>query len=149
MEAFIKAVLLLIAGSVITLCAQIFLKRKDRTEKKKILIREKLEQAYELSIESQRWLSEEISRHSQNSPPFDKVRMLIALYAPELSRAEQRIEKLEYQYFKKRERVSNERFSGRLSSVKSEENIEEETLNLVNCHYELRQQIKELVRKLM
>jgi len=75
--------------------------------------------------------------------------MLIALYAPELSSAEQRIEKLEYQYFKKRERVSNERFSGRLSSVKSEENIEEETLNLVNCHYELRQQIKELVRKLM
>jgi hypothetical protein len=148
-EGFIKAVLLLIAGSVITLCAQIFLKRKDRTEKKNTLIREKLEQAYELSIESQRWLSEEISGHSKNSHPFDKMKMLIALYAPELSSAEQRIEELEYQYFKTRERVSNERFSGRLSLGESEEIIDKETMNLINCLYELRQQIKELVRKLM
>lgn len=147
-EEFIKPILLLISGSMITLCAQMFLKRKDRTEKKNILIRAKLEQAYELSIESQRWLSEETSGHSQNPHPFDKVRMLIALYAPELSSTEQRIEELEYQYFKTRERASNERFSGKLSRGESEEIIEEETLNLVNCHYELRQQIKELVRKL-
>ena len=119
MGEFIKAVVLLIAGGVITLCAQILLKRKDRTEKKNILIREKLEQAYKLSIESQRWLSEEISGHSQNSHPFDKVRMLIALYAPELSSAEQQIEGLEFQYFKMRERVSNESSSGKMSFDKS------------------------------
>jgi len=74
----IKTVALLIVGSGITLCSQIFLKSQDRTEKKNILIREKLEQAYELSIESHRWLSEESSGHSQNPHPFDKVRMLIA-----------------------------------------------------------------------
>jgi hypothetical protein len=69
----------LIVGSGITLCSQIFLKWKDRTEKKNTLIREKLEKAYELSIESPRWLSEETSGHGQNPHPFDKVRMLIGL----------------------------------------------------------------------
>ena len=128
--------------------AKIGVKWKDRTEKKNILIREKLEQAYELSIESHRWLSEETLGHSQNPHPFDKVRMLIALYAPELSSTEQRIEELEYQYFKTRTRVSNERVSGNLSRDEAEKLIEEETLNLLNCHYELRQQIKELVWKL-
>ena len=149
MEELIKAALLLITGGAITLGAQIFLKRKDRNEKKNTLIREKLEQAYELSIESQRWLSEEISGHSQNTHPFDKLRMLIALYGQELPSAEQRIEAQEFQYFKMREQVSNERSSGTLSFDKSQELIEKETLNLVNCHYELRQQIKELVRKLI
>lgn len=144
----IKTVVLLIVGSAITLCSQIFLKWKDHTERKNTLIREKLEQAYELSIESNRWLSEEISGHSRNHNPFDKVRMLIALYAPELSSTEQRLEELEYQYFKTRARVSNERALGKLSRDESEKFIEEETLNLLNCHYELRQQIKELVRKL-
>jgi len=144
----IKTVALLIVGSGITLCSQIFLKWKDRTEKKNILIREKLEQAYELSIESHRWLSEEASGHNQNPCPFDKVRMLIALYAPELSSTEQRIEELEYQYFKTRAHVSNERALGKLSSGESEKLIEKEILNLLNCHYELRQQIKKLVRKL-
>jgi len=144
----IKTVVLLIVGSGITLCSQIFLKWKDRTEKKNILIREKLEQAYELSIESHRWLSEETLGHSQNPCPFDKVRMLIALYAPELSSTEQRIEELEYQYFKTRAHVSNERALGKLSSGESEKLMEKEILNLLNCHYELRQQIKELVRKL-
>lgn len=148
MLELIKTVALLIVGSGITLCSQIFLKSQDRTEKKNILIREKLEQAYELSIESHRWLSEESSGHSQNPHPFDKVRILIALYAPELSSTEQRIEELEYQYFKTRERVSNERASGKLSRDESEKLIEEETLNLLNCHYELRRQIKELVRKI-
>jgi len=33
---FIKTVVLLIVGSGITLCSQIFLKWKDRTEKKKL-----------------------------------------------------------------------------------------------------------------
>jgi len=144
----IKTVVFLIVGSGITFCSQIFLKWKDRTEKRNILIREKLEQAYELSIESHRWLSEETSGHSQNHHPFDKVRMLIALYAPELSSTEQRIEELEYQCFKTRARVSNERALGKLSRDESEKLIDEETLNLLNCHYELRQQIKELVRKL-
>jgi hypothetical protein len=144
----IKTVALLIVGSGITLCSQIFLKSQDRTEKKNILIREKLEKAYELSIESHRWLSEESSGHSQNPHPFDKVRMLIALYAPELSSTEQRIEELEYLYFKTRARVSNERVSGNLSRDEAEKLIEEETSNLLNCHYELRQQIKELVWKL-
>lgn len=148
MLEIIKTVVLLILGSSITLCSQIFLKWKDRTEKKNILIREKLEQAYELSIESHRWLSEETSGHSKNPCPFDKVRMLIALYAPELSSTEQRIEELEYQYFKTRAHVSNERALGKLSSDESEKLIEKEILNLLNCHYELRQQIKELVRKL-
>ena len=146
---FIKSVSLLIAGGLITLCAQVFLKRKDRTEKKNILIREKLEQAYELSIESQRWLTEELSRNSQNQNPFDKVRMLIGLYAPELSVTMNRIEELEYQYFKTRERVSNETLSRQLSRDESDKIIEEETLNLVNCHYELRQHIEKLVRKLI
>lgn len=86
--------------------------------------------------------------HSQNSHPFDKVRMLIALYAPELSSTEQQLEELEYQYFKTRERVSNERALEKLSLDESEKLIEKETLNLLNCHYELRQQIKELVQKL-
>jgi hypothetical protein len=144
----IKTVVLLIVGSGITLCSHIFLKWKDRTEKKNILIREKLEQAYELSIESHRWLSEETLGHSQNSHPFGKVRMLIALYAPELSSTEQRIEELEYQYFKTRAHVSNERASGKLSRDESEKLIAKETLNLLNCHYELRKQIKEIVWKL-
>jgi len=144
---FIKTVVLLIIGSGITLCSQILLKWKDRTEKKNILIREKLEQAYELSIESQRWLSEEMG-HNQNTCPFNKVRMLIALYAPELSSTLQRIEQLEYRYFKTREHVSNESATGKLSRDESEKLIEEETLNLVNCHYELRKQIEALVRKL-
>ena len=145
---FIKTVVLLIIGCCITLCSQIFIKWKDQNEKKKVMIREKLEEAYTLSIESQRWLSDEISGQSEKSHPFDKVRMLLALYAPELSNTEKRIQELEYKYFKKREWVSNERVSGNLSRGQSEEIIAQEAMDLINCHYELRQQIKELVRKL-
>jgi len=145
----IKPVLLLIAGGVITLCAQMFLKRRDRTIVRNTLIREKLEQAYTLSIESQRWLSEKTSGHSKNPHPFDQLRMLIALYAPELTSTEQRIEEIEYQYFKTREQVSNEKFAGIVSGGEFAETLEQVTLDLVNCHYKLRQQIKALVRKLI